>query len=314
MMTAYKKFWLGYLTFRKRTSRKDFWQALLVNVIIMAFLAIIALIFSGFASSVLPDGFSAISLLFKIYLLTYSLAALLPFLAMTVRRLNDAGLPWGLVFLNFLPLLGTLVVLILCLLKTNPSHSEKRPVFTGQLALPLVDEQAGQVSLGHALIDYFKGYFTFHGRSTRAGFWWIQLIFGATGLLLVWVVELSHSLENFFFGEAAILTYSMEIFLGLYVIALLLPTLALHCRRLYDTGLSAFGITALAVSFTTVFGLIYALRRVNALSYGIHDFHLANYLLFLVAMVLIVTLLYFEIMKTDEILKGQKNRLFRTKD
>ena len=34
MVQAYKKFWLGAFTFNRKTSRKDFWSALLTHIII----------------------------------------------------------------------------------------------------------------------------------------------------------------------------------------------------------------------------------------------------------------------------------------
>ncbi len=38
MVQAYKKFWLGAFTFNKKTSRKDFWSALLTHIIIFVIL------------------------------------------------------------------------------------------------------------------------------------------------------------------------------------------------------------------------------------------------------------------------------------
>ncbi|ALS00929.1 hypothetical protein ATZ33_05965 [Enterococcus silesiacus] len=34
----------------------------------------------------------------------------------------------------------------------------------------------GQVTFGKAIGDFFKGYFDFKGRTTRAGYWWVTLI------------------------------------------------------------------------------------------------------------------------------------------
>lgn len=54
-------------------------------------------------------------------------ATLLPYLAMGVRRLRDAGLPWGLMFLGLLPVLGTIVLIVLWLQPTKSSSEVESP-------------------------------------------------------------------------------------------------------------------------------------------------------------------------------------------
>jgi hypothetical protein len=46
----------------------------------------------------------------------------------------------------------------------------------------MINEKAGQVSFGRAFKDYFRGYVEFLGRTTRAGFWWVQLL-----MFFVWL-------------------------------------------------------------------------------------------------------------------------------
>lgn len=43
----------------------------------------------------------------------FFLATIVPYLAIGVRRLRDAGFPWGLFFLGLVPILGTVVVIVL---------------------------------------------------------------------------------------------------------------------------------------------------------------------------------------------------------
>jgi uncharacterized membrane protein YhaH (DUF805 family) len=38
---------------------------------------------------------------------------ILPYLALGVRRLRDAGLPWGLIFVGLAPIVGTIVMIVL---------------------------------------------------------------------------------------------------------------------------------------------------------------------------------------------------------
>ena len=44
----------------------------------------------------------------------WSLAVLLPSLAVTVRRLRDAGYQWGHIFWVLLPVAGMIVLIVLC--------------------------------------------------------------------------------------------------------------------------------------------------------------------------------------------------------
>ena len=46
-------------------------------------------------------------------------ATVLPYLAVGVRRLRDAGLPWGLIFIGLLPGLGAIVLIVLWLQPTK---------------------------------------------------------------------------------------------------------------------------------------------------------------------------------------------------
>jgi uncharacterized membrane protein YhaH (DUF805 family) len=41
------------------------------------------------------------------------LATVVPYLAIGVRRLRDAGFSWGLLFLGLIPLIGTIVLIVL---------------------------------------------------------------------------------------------------------------------------------------------------------------------------------------------------------
>ena len=51
----------------------------------------------------------------------WSLAVLLPSLAVTVRRLRDAGYQWGHIFWLLLPVAGVIVLIVLCAQPTRHS-------------------------------------------------------------------------------------------------------------------------------------------------------------------------------------------------
>ena len=101
MFTAYKKFWTNYVNFTGRSSRSDYWWAILCNSLIMLPFVFTAtsIFYSTFSGeeSVLSVYSIDVIILFVIIVL-FSLAILLPNLAISIRRLRDAGFHWSLIF------------------------------------------------------------------------------------------------------------------------------------------------------------------------------------------------------------------------
>lgn len=134
MFSAYKKFWTRYADFSGRSSRSDYWWVFLCNVLITLPFSLIALfgflipLFSevyyaglygyepDFSGAMAGAGFAA----FIMFLLAiYGLATIVPHLAITVRRLRDAGFHWAFIFLgvgpsiaSFIPVLNILAALV----------------------------------------------------------------------------------------------------------------------------------------------------------------------------------------------------------
>lgn len=46
-------------------------------------------------------------------IILYSLAILIPSIALNVRRLRDAGYHWAMIFINFVPYVGSIAVFVL---------------------------------------------------------------------------------------------------------------------------------------------------------------------------------------------------------
>ena len=80
-----------YSNFTDSASRPEFWWFNLFLVLV------------GMGASALwePLGF------------VWFVAMIVPYLAVGVRRLRDAGLPWGLIFLGLVPVIGTIVMIVL---------------------------------------------------------------------------------------------------------------------------------------------------------------------------------------------------------
>ena len=128
MINAYKNFFKGYVDFAGRSTRSDYWWIWLGNMIIY-----IPFFFAyGNAISNPQDEGALIALGgTAIIYMVIGLALLLPGLALTVRRLRDAGFHWALIFIVFIPL-GSIVLLVLLAMPTKeeatPAISEAQEV------------------------------------------------------------------------------------------------------------------------------------------------------------------------------------------
>lgn len=127
MFSAYKKFWTRYADFSGRSSRSDFWWVVLCNFLIslpfslIAFFGFLIPLFSEIYYAGLydyePDLSGAMAgaglAVFIMFLLTiYWLATIVPYLAITVRRLRDAGFHWAFIFLGVGPTIASVIPIL----------------------------------------------------------------------------------------------------------------------------------------------------------------------------------------------------------
>lgn len=111
MFRAYKKYWMGYVDFTGRSSRSDYWLAVLANTIVTIILFSILIVVIVFDS---PDSpYHIILNILYLLVMTYFPASFIPSIAIQVRRLRDAGYHWALIFLRFAFVIGGIVLLIL---------------------------------------------------------------------------------------------------------------------------------------------------------------------------------------------------------
>jgi uncharacterized membrane protein YhaH (DUF805 family) len=94
-----------------------------------------------------------------------------------------------------------------------------------------VDTQSSVGPLGYWAGCYRK-YATFTGRARRAEYWWYTLFNAIIYIVLITVgILVSNAGQN---------TAVLGALVGIYIVAVLLPTLAVTCRRLHDAGLSGW--------------------------------------------------------------------------
>ena len=106
-----------YAVFSGRARRKEYWFFVLFNIIIA-----LALTFIDFSTG-LYDVESEIGLLSSLY----SLAVLVPSIAVTIRRLHDTGRTGWWFLIAFVPIIGAIVLLVFMVFDSTPGDNQYGP-------------------------------------------------------------------------------------------------------------------------------------------------------------------------------------------
>ena len=113
MIEAYKKFWKGYVDFEGRSTRSDYWFVYLVNVLITFAYFLLQAVFGGLVAVTESSFLAVISFIILFIFFAFGIAACLPGIALTVRRLRDAGYNWPYIFVTFIPFVGWIILIVL---------------------------------------------------------------------------------------------------------------------------------------------------------------------------------------------------------
>lgn len=116
MINAYKNFFKGYVDFTGRSTRSEYWWIWLTNMILLV--PFYSAYFKALANPRNEAALMALGGIAIIYMI-FGIALFLPGLALTVRRLRDAGFHWALIFIIFIPMVGPLVLLVLLAMPTK---------------------------------------------------------------------------------------------------------------------------------------------------------------------------------------------------
>lgn len=111
MIEAYKKFWKGYDDFTGRSTSSDYWFAYSAHVLIFFASYLLLAVFQRMA----VDELSLLTneVIFLLIFFAYGVAAILPGIAITVRRLRDAGCNWLYIFIPLIPFVGIFILIFL---------------------------------------------------------------------------------------------------------------------------------------------------------------------------------------------------------
>ena len=128
MINAYKNFFKNYAEFTGRSTRSDYWWVWLGNFIlsipfwiIYFYTVFLSTVMDSINDSASEATFMVLGLVVIIYAIFY-LAILVPTLALSVRRLRDAGFHWAFIFLRFAPMVGGIALLILLAMPTKETE------------------------------------------------------------------------------------------------------------------------------------------------------------------------------------------------
>lgn len=118
---AVKRALRKYATFSGRASRSEFWWwTLFLNLALL----VLAGLTAGVGVATSPDGGDtpgAAGLVLVALLVLFALSVVVPQIAVTVRRLHDAGYSGWLYLLSLIPWVGGLILLVLAALPTSPA-------------------------------------------------------------------------------------------------------------------------------------------------------------------------------------------------
>lgn len=101
-MESYIKMWTNYFNFKDRTTRKDYWLTVVINILIGAIISFI----SGFIIKV--TGYH----IFDYIMLIYYLLTFIPALAQSVRRMHDVNKSGWYLLMSLIPIVGWIIVLV----------------------------------------------------------------------------------------------------------------------------------------------------------------------------------------------------------
>lgn len=112
-MDSYIRMFKNYVNFNNRTSRKDYWLAILFNWIIAFVIGII--------------GNATDMSIFKVLGYLYSLATLVPGIALSIRRMHDIGKAGTWILVSFIPIAGQIWFLVLVCTASKPVGEQYGP-------------------------------------------------------------------------------------------------------------------------------------------------------------------------------------------
>ena len=119
-MDGYLAVWKKYADFNGRANRREFWTFVLINIVI-------GMVLVGATGDAANDQPGLLAMLFY-------LAALLPTIAVSARRLHDTNRSGWWILIGLIPFLGALVLIVFYLLDGTPGPNKYGPDPKGRVS------------------------------------------------------------------------------------------------------------------------------------------------------------------------------------
>ena len=113
MIEAYKKIWKGYVDFKGRSTPSDYWFACSAHLLIFFTWYLLLAVFERMVAETGSSDLFTIGVILLLIFFAYGVAAILPGIAITVRRLRDAGCNWLYIFIPLIPFVGIFILIFL---------------------------------------------------------------------------------------------------------------------------------------------------------------------------------------------------------
>jgi uncharacterized membrane protein YhaH (DUF805 family) len=117
LMSWYVEVLKKYAVFEGRARRKEYWMFFLINLVI----TIVLIFIDSLMGTISPQ--AGLGLLSGLY----SLAVLIPSIAVTVRRLHDTGRSGWWILIALVPFIGGIVLLVFMVLDSQPGENQYGP-------------------------------------------------------------------------------------------------------------------------------------------------------------------------------------------
>jgi len=130
MIEAYKKFWKGYVDFTGCSTPSDYWFACSAHLLILFASYLLLAVFERMAAETGSSDLFTIGVILLLIFFAYGIAAVLPCIAVAVRRLRDAGYNWPYIFIPLIPFVGIFIFIFLLCQPTKvevPSNNVDNP-------------------------------------------------------------------------------------------------------------------------------------------------------------------------------------------
>ena len=114
-----KLFFKNYVNFSGRSRRAEYWYVVLFETLVSVVLSAL----SGVLASV-TDGSTVVTVITSILTYGFSLAVLIPGIALVIRRLHDIGKSGFYLFISLIPLVGSIILIVWCAKDSSPEPNQ----------------------------------------------------------------------------------------------------------------------------------------------------------------------------------------------